>query len=253
MTIKAITFDFWSTLYRSAPVDYAQRLRHLQQAVEQGSGATFEPEQFKAAVTVARDAWTQIWVQEFRTMPANEWLAIMLSELGISLRPEHLRSIQLGMEESVLEDGPTLVPEARAVLSGLSTRYRLGIISDTGLTPGRVLRRLLAQDQILGYFTRLTFSDEVGYSKPHPTVFLATLDALQAEPQAAVHVGDLIRTDIAGAQGVGMRAVQYIGVNEAGSLSTGDAPAAGVRPDAVIQNYTQLLPLLQQWNGLPGS
>ena len=39
-------------------------------------------------------------------------------------------------------------------------------------------------------------------------------NALNAKPEEGVHIGDLLRTDIIGAQGVGMRGVQYVGVNK---------------------------------------
>lgn len=249
MPVKAITFDFWSTLYRSATVDYSKRLLELKRNVEQRSGTEFDSDQFREAVKLARQTWTQTWVEEYRTIPADEWLGVVLAELEVSLIPEHLRQVQIGLEESVYQDLPTPVPEARAVLADLSATHRLAVISDTGITPGRVLRRLLEQDEIIDYFSRLTFSDEVGYSKPHPQAFLTTLNLLGVEPPEAVHVGDLLRTDIAGAQGVGMRAVQYTGVNQDGSLSMGDTPVSHIEPDAVIQNHAELRPLLEQWNG----
>lgn len=249
MTIKAITFDFWSTLYKSKTVDFTKRLLKLKEAVEARSRTTFDLEQFKAAVKVARETWDQTWLEEHRTITAGEWLEIMLADLGSSLSPAHLTEIKTDMENSVFNDLPTLVPEAKTVLAELSADYQLAIISDTGITPGRVLRRLLKQDGIIGHFTQLTFSDEVGYSKPHPAAFLTTLGALGVKPQEAVHVGDLLRTDIAGAQGVGMRAVQYVGINHDGRSILVDTAAATVKPDAVIKNHFELKRLLQRWNG----
>lgn len=249
MPVKAITFDFWSTLYRSATVDFTKRLLELKRNVEQRSGAEFDQDRFTDAVKLARQTWTQTWVNEYRTIPAGEWLGVVLAELGVSLDSEHMRQLKLRLEESVYQDLPTLVPEARGVLADLATTHRLAVISDTGITPGRVLRRLLEQDEVIDYFSQLTFSDEVGYSKPHPQAFLTTLKQLGTQPNEAVHVGDLLRTDIAGAQGVGMRAVQYTGVNQDGSLSQGDAPPYHIEPDAVIHNHAELRPLLEQWNG----
>jgi putative hydrolase of the HAD superfamily len=250
LPIKAITFDFWSTLYQSQTVDYAKRLQYLREAIERGSGAPLIQEQFEAALKVARMTWSRTWAEEHRTMSANEWLAIMLRQLNLSLDAIHLAEIQTGMENSILDDLPTLAPEVEPVLADLSTRYHLAIISDTGLTPGRVLRQLLERDKVLRYFTHLTFSDEVGRSKPHPSAFLTTLDALGATPAEAIHVGDLLRTDIAGAQRVGMRAVQYIGI----SRDQADVLEDGTRitPDAVIWSHTELEPLLRQWNGTKG-
>lgn len=247
MPIKAITFDFWSTLYHSKTVDYAKRLVQLKESLVQRSSAAFDHEQFEAAVKVARTTWSRTWAKDHRTMTAEEWLAIILRELSLPLELESLADIRHNMEHSILADLPTLVPEVKSVLADLSTRYRLAVISDTGITPGRVLRHLLEQDDLIRYFTHLTFSDEVGRSKPHPSAFLTTLSALDATPAEAVHIGDLLRTDIAGAQAVGMRAVQYIGVSH--DQADGLADGRKITPDAVIRSHEELEPLLRQWNG----
>jgi FMN phosphatase YigB (HAD superfamily) len=248
LSIKAITFDFWSTLYKAKTVDYSERIARLKEKVERRSGLSFEMSQFEAAVQTARDTWSRTWTVEHRTITANEWLEIVLRELGSALDLDHLFDIKTGMENRVLSELPTLVPEAKTVLADLAADYRLAIISDTGLTPGRVLRQILEQDSIIDYFTHLTFSDEIGRSKPHPDAFLTTLDALEAEPQAAVHVGDLLRTDIAGAQNVGMRAIQYVGLLYKETI-LGKMPKPEITPDAIIKNHTELKPLLRQWNG----
>ena len=242
MTIKIITFDFWQTLYENSAIDYSQRISYLKTEIEQASGLFFEQTRFEAGVKVARDTWNRTWVQDYRTMGADEWLAILLQYLGVSLTEEQIQPIQSWIEDGVLTRSPNLTPEAREVLVGLSGRYSLAIISDTGLTPGRVLRQILEADNIIGFFTHLTFSDEIGRSKPHPDAFLTTLKALGGKPSEAVHIGDLLRTDIAGAQGVGMRGVQYIGLNY------DKHPENGVTPDAIIRSHTELESLLQQWH-----
>ncbi|MFN8455982.1 MAG: HAD family hydrolase [Anaerolineae bacterium] len=244
MPIKAITFDFWATLYRPKTVDYTQRLLRMKEIIERGTGHRYDMEEFQLAVKLARDTWSRTWREEQRTMSAAEWLGVMQRGLGASLPVACLAELETMMENSVLEDLPTLTTEAAAVLAALSPRYRLGLISDTGITPGRVLRQILEQDQLSDYFIHLTFSDEVGRSKPHPSAFLTTLTALNATPVEAVHIGDLLRTDIAGAQAVGMRAVQYIGIShDLGEELNG----ATVTPDAVIRSHEELEPLLKQW------
>lgn len=240
MPIKAITFDFWQTLYQSKTIDYTARIRFLKEEIESGCGVTLEQIRFETAVKVARDTWNRTWVEEHRTITADEWLGIVVRYLEVSVEAPHLLKMQSWMEDSVLADRPTLVPEAGEALAELSSRYRLAIISDTGLTPGRTLRRLLEEDDLVRYFTHLTFSDEVGRSKPHPDNFLATLKALEVQAAEAVHVGDMLRTDIAGAQGVGMRGVQYIGLSQ-------DPTSTQVRPDAVIRNHKELAGLLEGW------
>ena len=245
MTIKAITFDFWATLYKPRQVDPDQRLLKFKNTLELRSGQVIDLPQIKQAINLAREAWSLTWTNAHRTLGADEWLTIMLKELNLSLTAEHLLEIQNGMENSVLEQRPTLVPEAGEFLSQLATHYRLAIISDTGITPGRVLRQILETDQVIEHFNHLTFSDELGRSKPHPDAFRSTLAALGVSPAEAVHVGDLLRTDIAGAQGMGMRGVQYVGVShDEGS----DMSDASITPDAIIKDHRELIPLLRQWD-----
>ena len=113
----------------------------------------------------------------------------------------------------------------------LSPHYRLGIISDSGLSSGRTLREFLRRDNLLDYFACATFSDELGVSKPDPRTFLSTLACLDASPVEAVHLGDLTRSDVAGAKSVGMRAVR-LAVDY-------DDPDRSVAPDAVVYSYAE--------------
>lgn len=252
MTITAITFDFWQTLYKNQPIKHDDRLRKLKDDVECGSGAQFSTQQIKAAVDVARQTWTDTWAQEHRTLPAGEWISILLRALDVTVPADHHRAIQQRMETSILDVPPLPVEEAPSVLARLAGDYRLAVISDTGITPGRVLRQILENDNLLQYFDHLTFSDELGRSKPHRQAFEATLTALNAQPAQTIHVGDLLRTDVAGAQGVGMFAVQYVGVTRddgaMARISSHHPPAPDITPDAIIKNHTELMPLLQQWN-----
>ena len=63
--------------------------------------------------------------------------------------------------------------------------YKLGLISDTSLTPGRVLKEFMQSDGLLEHFSVLTFSDETGYRKPDPRMFLRTLDGLESDARPA--------------------------------------------------------------------
>ncbi len=108
-----------------------------------------------------------------------------------------------------------LAPDIRPCLEDLSEHgLRLGIICDVGFTGGELLREFLEREGLLDHFSGWAFSDEVGYYKPAPQIFEAALDALDAEPGEAAHVGDLRRTDVAGAAAVGMRTVRYRGLHD---------------------------------------
>ncbi len=115
------------------------------------------------------------------------------------------------------------MPGAVYTMPELAKRYRLAIICDTGYSPGTVLRELLDRHDLLGHFEYAYFSNEHGMSKPDPRVFLHVLEELGVRPTEAAHVGDIQRTDVAGAQAVGMSAVHFVGANNADvPHSTGD-------------------------------
>ena len=105
------------------------------------------------------------------------------------------------------------MPDAARVLSAVvDAGIAVGIVSDTSLATGRHLRKFLERHGILEYVTFAAFSDEVGVYKPDPVIFLAAMDGLGIDDPANVaHVGDLKRTDVAGARALGMTTVRFRG------------------------------------------
>ena len=53
------------------------------------------------------------------------------------------------------------------------------------------------------------FSDEVVVQKPGNEIFAKAIAELGVRPPEAIHVGDLRRTDIAGARDIGMHAARF--------------------------------------------
>jgi putative hydrolase of the HAD superfamily len=241
--IKAITFDFWSTLYQSQPVNKVARIKKLKASLEELTQTELDIATLTTAVQETWAQWNHIWHHEQRTLMSAEWVDILTHKITLPLSPLAHAKVTEAMELAVLDYPPSVAVGAREMLAELAQEYRLAIISDTGVTPGRILRHILTETDLIGYFHHLTFSDEIGVSKPHALAFHSTLQALNALPHEAVHVGDLLRTDIAGAKAVGMRAVQYVGI-----LPDDHTPTHPITPDAVIEHHDQFRPLLAQWN-----
>ena len=115
---------------------------------------------------------------------------------------------------------------------------RLGIICDVGMTPSTGLRKVLDREGLLELFDHWSFSDEVGWYKPAPEIFRHALDGLGGvAPERAAHVGDIRRTDVAGAKGMGLVAVRYCGISD----DTDDAFPEG---DIVCADHRDLPGLL---------
>ena len=238
--LQAITFDFWGTLYQNA---YArdERLHLLEDVLARHS----QPRPWtalEAAYRHAGDVWEHTWREEHRSLTTEHWLREMLVFLDVDLSEEALTGLRRPIEEIYLRgDKPRPVSGVADVLPRLAQRYRLGLISDTGLTPGRVLRKVLRRDGLLPHFCTLTFSDETGAAKPLPKQFLRTLDILQVRPEQAAHVGDLPETDLAGARGVGMKAILFLGVS--------DRQDGRSLADGVFEEYGELEGLLKRLDG----
>jgi putative hydrolase of the HAD superfamily len=201
-----VTFDLWNTLleekdYTTQRVKYlAEVLRNLnqQRSIEEIAEAYMKVHWYLREVDKA---------QNHRFVPIEERLNLILKNLSACLTEDLKAEVIKEITEVATRDPPTLVQDAVKILSILGSKYRLGIISDSGLTPGSVLRRILLGHEILKLFDVTVFSDEVGYNKPHRAIFDRALKELGVQPSEAAHVGDLLHTDVSGAKNVGMKTI----------------------------------------------
>jgi FMN phosphatase YigB (HAD superfamily) len=131
----------------------------------------------------------------------------MFDELKIDLEIEESKKIGDAIERVMLSNPPSLRKGVFNTLSTLSFEYNVGMISDTGITPGKIIRKILKDYNIFNFFNVTVFSDETGFYKPHPIVFKTALNHLGCSPRNAIHVGDLLDTDIRGALDYQMHAV----------------------------------------------
>lgn len=160
---------------------------------------------------------TRFWSQH-RDPSFPEQVGIVLECLvqGAAARVtgEALEALQRGYSEPVLRFPPALCPGAAGAVRELAARgIALGIVSNTGRTPGRVLRRYLEGHDLLRYFRAVTYSDEIGRRKPDGEIFRRTLAGLGPDlsrtPSEIAHIGDNPDADLMGARGMGLRAVHY--------------------------------------------
>jgi len=229
--IRAVTFDLWNTLITEK--DYNEpRVEAIRNALL-GEGISKTYDEIMRAHEVATAQYNRVWAENYCHLTNIERLNISLGLLGSQLPNDAKASVVKQFGEVFIRDPPELNEGAEETIQSLSTRVKLGIISDTGLTPGSVIRRFLAERGLLNYFSTTIFSDELGYCKPDVRAFKRALGLLGATPAEAIHVGDLLRTDVAGAKAAGMKAV-WLKVRETERVE-GDAP------DYIITSLSQLL------------
>jgi putative hydrolase of the HAD superfamily len=97
-----------------------------------------------------------------------------------------------------------LYEEVPAVLRALDAAgVRIGLISNSH----RCLASFQSHFELDGLISAAVSSSDHGFMKPHPSIFSAALQLIDAPPAAAVMVGDSVRQDVEGALRAGMRAV----------------------------------------------
>jgi putative hydrolase of the HAD superfamily len=238
--VRAITFDFWNTLVR-ANDDQAQWRRDawLKRLDEAGlpTDADIVREAFYAEWLEHQKSW-QSGVIYDGEKAADAAVRRVCEATGYSL-PNDVRDdlVHLFLTEGENAEFQLCPGVIEAVPTLAAAGVRLGIVCDVGFTPSSGLRRLLDRFGLLQYFTGWSFSDEVRCYKPDPRIFEHALSYLDVAPADAAHIGDIRRTDVAGARAVGMTAVRYRAVND----DTDDAHPEG---DHVIDRHDELLSLL---------
>jgi HAD superfamily hydrolase (TIGR01549 family) len=240
-----VTFDLWNTLYSAdggaSDVVRPHRLALLAEILA-SRGVRPNEDEIRQAYRAGFDAYMAAWTNGAH-FGAREDVAFILDyfhahEARTATDNEEFDRIVLAMEDASYLAPPALLAGVRETVPTLAVQgYRLGVISDTSLTPGRVLRDFLKKDGLLDCFSILTFSDETGFPKPDPRMFEVTLAGLGARPAEAAHVGDTPRTDIAGAKAVGMTAIRC-----AGAADHPEPPEA----DFVITDHREILGILEQ-------
>ena len=205
----AVTFDCWNTLL--VEEDWAEAHRRRADALlhaARESGARVEPEAAAAAFDRAWQRHVDLWVEGVAS-GARQVAGWAMHELGALDHGPTFELLVAHLEHA--SHSSRVVPVAGAVETVerlVAAGVKCALICDTGLTPGRVVREHLARLGMIPGLAAQLFSDEVGVPKPNPRIFHAALGALAVAPAASFHVGDLRRTDVAGARGVGMASVR---------------------------------------------
>lgn len=187
--LAAVLFDFGGTLDGALP--WKERMFRFLRA----EGVEVTPERFDPLFYRADDALVG-------AIPDTLSLAETVGRLAAGL------GAALGLSDDLVEhvarrfvdDTTRCVGDNLSLLSELSRRYELGIVSNFYGNLSRVCEDL----GLRPLFGVIVDSTEVGCTKPDPRIFIHALAQLGLQPGAATFVGDSLPRDMAGARGVGM-------------------------------------------------
>jgi HAD superfamily hydrolase (TIGR01549 family) len=97
--------------------------------------------------------------------------------------------------------------ETHEALAGLHQRYRLAAITNGH---GEVQRARLRVAGLEAFFDAVVSATDVELVKPHAAIFEHTLKAVGAAPRNAWHIGDSLKSDVAGARNAGLGAAVWL-------------------------------------------
>jgi putative hydrolase of the HAD superfamily len=242
--IDTITFDLWNTLISNQPLD---NLRYRQKRVEGihrilgQNRLNVKFDHLALAYDKGFEKCNETWRKNL-DLSTEEQLKIMFD----FLEDEKLRNLPLNLMPKlvetfvspILDEPPSLIEGAKETLQQTKKEnYKIGLICNTGRTPGKTIRILLERFGMIHYFDVTTFSNELRIRKPDPRIFLYTLDQLKSHPKTSLHIGDIVELDVLGAKNAGMISVHF---------NPNQTHYAEIRPNFSIKELTELKSILEK-------
>ena len=214
--IKAVIFDFWDTLC-PATIDFV----HFKSMIkEQG----IKMEEFIARYEKAVQTKNYSSFDELRNDFFKEF-----SSLNEETLEKELYELYHNRFDKIY-----FFPKTEETLSKLREQgYKLGLLTNTESLHSK---KIEVQLNLKKYFDFLGYSFEMNSIKPDSEVFQKVLSELKVNSNQALMVGDSLRSDIAGAQSVGMYSC-YIERKL-------KHPVDGVKPDYTIHSIDEIFMVL---------
>jgi putative hydrolase of the HAD superfamily len=249
--IDTVTFDVWNTLLVHEFYDERVKLARICRIGRAlaGAGLRIGEGDVSRAYDYTEACLSSLWRQE-RDADLDGHVAMFLDGLGLEASDYHMGIIREPYSRALLDFKPALVEGAKEMLASIKEKgYRIGLISNTGRTPGETIRIILEGHGILRYFDSTAFSNEVGYAKPCRRIFERALEGLCSKAECTVHVGDSMLLDVYGSRTAGMRSIlfnKYSGRFEQYASRYYETGGRMEAPDATVESLTDVEAALEK-------
>jgi putative hydrolase of the HAD superfamily len=241
--LRAIAFDLWETLItNTSDVSRLQKDLRLSRMAEVLSVAA---EHVDDAHRGSWERCQELYWSEDRDIPCRRQVEHFLELLELdpaSFEEETLAKLEHAYATAAVEILPKIVAGAPELLAELKSRgLRVGLISNTGRTPGYALREILARLGLADSIDVMVFSNEHGYCKPLPSIFEELRRGLDVAYDEMMFVGDNLYVDVHGAQRCGMRGVHFTPSVRGDAIAPAVDHGLEITPDAVVTTLLQVL------------
>jgi len=255
MTLKAVAFDLWETLITNSP-EVSHRQKELRNArladVLRARGLPTDALEHANHATWLR--CQELYWSEDRDVPCRRQVEHLLEALDVdhaSLDEELLAQLEHAYATAAIDVLPELIPGAGEVLREVKSRgLRVGLISNTGRTPGYALREILERLGLAQSIDVMVFSNEHGVCKPQPSIFEELRRGLDVDAGEMLFVGDNVYVDVHGAQRCGMRGVHFQSESRGTAVAPDVDHGLEIVPDAVVTSLFDIVSFVDRCIGL---
>jgi putative hydrolase of the HAD superfamily len=203
--IKAIGFDLFNTLITVEPHTLGEAMNRLFCSLEK-SGFAIDYEPFKQRYRQAAVKFIEEARQDGRETHNRFWICTALNTLGYNISPDDPRiAAAVDGYFSAFFPHCRLVPGTKEMLESLSGQYLIGLLSNFTHPPAA--REIMKMVGLTPFFDKVLISGDLGYRKPHPSVFQQLIDTLKVEKKRILYIGDDPESDILGARQAGLQPV----------------------------------------------
>ncbi|MCX7883213.1 MAG: HAD family hydrolase [Brevinematales bacterium] len=200
MKPKAVVFDFYCTLVDDSGVE-KERERYVQESLYTLLEKNLYPVKHAEVASAYREMKETMEEHHKRQVAYGVFSQVKFLADRLHVNDHVLLHKMFDLyATAVLHLSPRFLPHVEETLHLLREHgIKMGIISNTGVTPGFALRLWLAEKKFSEYFHTMLFSDEVGVLKPNPLIFEIMAFRMGLAPEEILFVGDTPTIDYEGA------------------------------------------------------
>ena len=245
--LKAIAFDLWETLITNTPdASLEQKRRRVTSMERVLRERNVAPPPTAAQIDRAHhESWDRLqdlyWSRDV-DVSCRRQVEHFLEFLNVtSADEETLVALEDAYGNAILDHLPEVVDGAQDMLRAMRDRdLHIGLISNTGRTPGSALRDVLGRLDLVQYFDVMLFSNEHGECKPQPSIFRALIEGLGATPDQIIFIGDNLYVDVYGAQQSGMKGIHFIPSQRGTAIAPHVEHGLDIVADATIRDLREV-------------
>lgn len=256
--IRSVAFDLWETLITDTP-ELSRRQESLRieriESILVAGGRAHLAERIESSYRALWRRCHELYWSADLDIPCRRQIEHFLEELGVdpaTIDEPSLAALEDAYANAAVEIPPRPVEGALEMLELLRGRgFSIGLISNTGRTPGYALRRILDGLGLARSVDSMVFSNEHGRCKPQASIFAELREGLGVDWAEIVFVGDNLYVDVHGAQRCGMRAIHFDPATRGTAVAPSVDHGLDIRPDARVTRLADVAEAVAAFNVRP--